>query len=84
MYLSFGAGRLHELDGLQPRAKKNLIGCYKGDIVLVVNALCYSAADIFAASFQDHELGKVLGVHGHTGAGGATVMGHLELKDVPS
>ncbi len=62
---------------LEPRSLK---GCYKRDVVLVVSALCYSAADIFAASFQDYGLGKVLGVDEHTGAGGAAVTDHSELK----
>jgi C-terminal processing protease CtpA/Prc len=44
---------------------------YFGPVVLLVDALCYSATDIFAAGFQDHELGPVLGTAGTTGAGGA-------------
>lgn len=46
---------------------------YPGPVVLVVDALSYSAADMFAAGFQDNELGKVLGTSGRTGAGGANV-----------
>jgi C-terminal processing protease CtpA/Prc len=38
-----------------------------------VNALSYSATDFFAAGFQDHGIGPVLGVHGSTGGGGANV-----------
>lgn len=44
---------------------------YFGPVVLLVDALCYSATDIFAAGFQDHEIGPVLGTAGSTGAGGA-------------
>lgn len=44
---------------------------YFGPIVLIVNGLCYSAADVFAASFQDHGVGVVLGTDDATGAGGA-------------
>lgn len=66
----------------QDPASEDLIGCYKRkNIVLVVNALCYSASDVFAAGFQDHKLGKVLGVDGRTGAGGAIVTRHSDLKD---
>jgi len=44
-----------------------------GPVVLVTDALCYSATDFFAAGFQDHEIGTVLGVDDNTGAGGANV-----------
>ena len=52
---------------------------YFGPVVLVTNARCYSAADIFAAGFQDAGIGPVLGVDGNTGAGGGNVwrMEHL-------
>jgi Peptidase family S41 len=53
---------------------------YHGPVVLVTDALCYSAADIFAAGFQDHRLGTVLGVDARTGAGGAAVFAHSELS----
>ena len=41
---------------------------------------CYSAADIFAAGFQDNGLGPVLGTARHTGAGGANVWTHDLLR----
>jgi hypothetical protein len=46
---------------------------FYGPTVLIIDALCYSATDIFVAGFQDHEVGKVLGVSTNTGAGGANV-----------
>lgn len=46
---------------------------YHGPVVLLTSALSYSATDIFAAGFQDHDIGPVLGVHSCTGAGGANV-----------
>ena len=52
---------------------------YHGPVVLVTDALCYSATDTFAAGFQDHEIGKVLGIDDNTGAGGANVW---EFKDI--
>ena len=52
---------------------------YHGPVVLVTGALCYSATDIFAAGFQDHEIGPVLGVDANTGAGGANVVQHGQL-----
>jgi hypothetical protein len=52
---------------------------YGGPTVLITDALCYSATDIFAASFQDHGIGPVLGVHDATGAGGANVWSQAVL-----
>jgi cytosine/adenosine deaminase-related metal-dependent hydrolase/C-terminal processing protease CtpA/Prc len=49
---------------------------YYGPVVLITDARCYSATDIFAAGFQDHTIGPVLGVSEHTGAGGANVWTH--------
>ena len=51
----------------------------KYHVVLITDALCYSASDIFAAGFQDHNLGKILGLHKNTGAGGANVWTHSLL-----
>jgi C-terminal processing protease CtpA/Prc len=56
----------------------------KKNIVLITDALCYSATDIFAAGFQDHKLGDVLGVHENTGAGGANVWTHWILNMLTS
>jgi C-terminal processing protease CtpA/Prc len=47
--------------------------CYFGPVVLITDALSYSATDAFAAGFQDHAIGKILGVSPTTGAGGANV-----------
>jgi hypothetical protein len=51
-------------------------------LVLITDALCYSAADMFAAGFQDLKLGKILGIHGNTGAGGANVWRHNQISDL--
>jgi Peptidase family S41 len=51
---------------------------YQGPVVLITDALCYSTTDIFAAGFQDHTIGRILGTSGNTGAGGANVWA-LEL-----
>lgn len=53
---------------------------YYGPVVLVTDALCYSAADIFAAGFQDHRIGKILGTARSTGAGGANVWTHGQVR----
>ncbi len=47
--------------------------------VLITDALCYSASDIFAAGFRDENIGKIIGVHRNTGAGGANVWTHSLL-----
>lgn len=56
-----------------------------GPVVLVTDARCYSAADIFAAGFQDNGIGLVLGIDGNTGAGGGNIwsMSNL-LGSLPS
>jgi C-terminal processing protease CtpA/Prc len=51
-------------------------------VVLVTDARCYSATDIFTAGFQDHRIGPVLGVDDNTGAGGANVWTHSLLKQL--
>jgi subtilisin family serine protease len=62
-------------------ATANSIGQrYYGPVVLVVDGNCYSATDMFAAGFQDHRIGKVLGVASNTGAGGANVWEHWLLN----
>ena len=55
---------------------------YYGPVVLIVDGNCYSATDIFAAGFQDHRIGKILGVSTNTGAGGANVWEHRLLNEV--
>jgi C-terminal processing protease CtpA/Prc len=49
-------------------------------LVLITDALSYSAADIFAAGWQDNRLGPILGTAPHTGAGGANVWTHQLLR----
>lgn len=62
---------------ITPVAGANDIGQeYSGPVVLITNARCYSATDIFAAGFQDHGIGPVLGADDNTGAGGANVWTH--------
>lgn len=53
---------------------------YYGPVVLVIDGNCYSATDIFTAGFQDHRIGKILGVSTNTGAGGANVWEHWLLN----
>lgn len=55
---------------------------YFGPVVVITDALCYSTTDFFAAGFQDHEIGPVLGADGNTGAGGANVWTHELLRQL--
>jgi Peptidase family S41 len=66
---------------ITPPDKCNAIGQrYCGPVVLITNARCYSTTDIFAAGFQDHDIGPIIGVDGNTGAGGANVWEHNLLQ----
>lgn len=66
---------------LYPEDLVNSVGqLYHGPVLLITDALCYSATDIFAAGFQDNGLGQVLGVDDNTGAGGANVLTHEDLR----
>jgi hypothetical protein len=73
---------------ITPQEGANDIGQqYEGPVVLITDARCYSATDIFAAGFQDHAIGPVLGVDDNTGAGGANVWTHgllMNLLAVPA
>lgn len=67
---------------LTSRESCNAIGQkYYGPVMLIVDGNCYSATDIFAAGFQDHRIGKILGVSTNTGAGGANVWEHWLLNE---
>ncbi|WP_217201358.1 S41 family peptidase [Streptomyces buecherae] len=63
-----------------PQALTTGLPRYAGPKVLITDALSYSAADIFAAGFQDNALGPVLGTARRTGAGGANVWTHELLR----
>jgi hypothetical protein len=58
----------------------NIGQIYYGPVLLITDALCYSATDIFAAGFQDNKIGPILGTSGNTGAGGANVWTHELLE----
>ena len=57
----------------------NQIGqIYQSPVVLLIDAGAYSATDIFAAGFKDHQIGEVIGVDRNTGGGGASRWLHSE------
>jgi hypothetical protein len=43
---------------------------YYGPVALLVDALCYSTTDAFAAGFKDHGIGWIIGIGMATGGGG--------------
>jgi hypothetical protein len=53
---------------------------YPGPVLVITDALCYSATEFFAAGFQDHG-GMILGVDRRTGGGGANVRDHADLLE---
>jgi hypothetical protein len=55
---------------------------YHGPVVLITDPLCYSTTDFFAAGYQDHAIGPILGTSGNTGAGGANVWTHDLLEQI--
>ena len=57
-----------------PEEANDIGQIYYGPVVLLTDALCYSATDLLAAGFQDHEIGPIIGVDANTGAGGANVV----------
>lgn len=52
---------------------------YYGPVVLITDAMSYSTTDMFAAGFQDNEIGEILGTSDNTGAGGANVWWYQDL-----
>lgn len=46
---------------------------------LIIDALCYSTTDFFAAGFRDNRLGPVIGLDRATGAGGANVWSYSQV-----
>ena len=68
---------------ITPEDEANALGQqYHGPVLLITDARCYSATDIFAAGFQDHHIGPILGVDNNTGAGGANVWPQSLLKQL--
>ena len=63
-----------------PQACNDRGQAYYGPVVLITDALCYSATDMFVAGFQDHGIGKILGTSARTGAGGANVWSQAVLS----
>lgn len=55
---------------------------YFGPVVVIVDAMTYSAAEMFTAGFADHSSGDIIFTDNTTGGGGASVMYHNDLLDI--
>ena len=62
-----------------PEACNSTGSKYRGRVIVITNALSYSAAEYFAAGFQDHG-GKILGVDPATGGAGGNLRTHEEVS----
>lgn len=81
--LSVQTGEMFSLGfPLSPPSVNEIGRRYLGKVLLLTNAACYSTTDFFAAGFQDHEIGKILGCDSSTGAGGANVWTQELLRQV--
>jgi hypothetical protein len=80
--LATGAGFSQGFPVTSPESCNNIGQVYQGPVVLITDAFCYSTTDIFAAGFQDHGIGVILGCHDNTGAGGANVWDYELLADL--
>jgi C-terminal processing protease CtpA/Prc len=78
--VSTGADYSQAVPITDPESANRVGQVYQGPVVLITDALCYSATDMFAAGFQDHGVGKILGIAEYTGAGGANVWTHELLR----
>jgi hypothetical protein len=54
---------------------------YPGPVVAVVDPNTYSSGDLFAAGFADNRIGPLVCVGEGTGAGGANIWRHGQLRD---
>lgn len=75
-------GERHSAALRHPRAENGdeRMNRYGERMILITDALSYSATDMLAAGFQDNGLGLVLGTDTHTGAGGAERWTQEELR----
>jgi hypothetical protein len=82
MAIATGAGFSQGFPLTSPAECNNIGQVYQGPVVLVTDAFCYSTTDIFAAGYQDHSIGLILGCHDNTGAGGANVWDYELLQQL--
>ena len=68
---------------ITPSSEANSLGqIWFRPVVVLTDASCFSACDLFAAGMQDNDAAVVIGVHKTTGAGGANVMEHRIFRQI--
>lgn len=71
---------------ITPKSEANKIGqIWFKPVVVLTDARCYSACDLFAAGMQDNGANgaaKIIGIHKTTGAGGANVMEYSTFQAI--
>jgi C-terminal processing protease CtpA/Prc len=68
---------------ITPVSEANSLGqIWFAPVVVLTDATCYSACDVFAAGMQDNGAATVLGIHAATGAGGANVMEYATFRAI--
>lgn len=66
----------------EPETANDTGQAYHGRVVALSDARVYSAAEIFLGGFQDHRIGKVIGINETTGGGGANRWLHQDVSDL--
>jgi C-terminal processing protease CtpA/Prc len=68
---------------ITPKTEANSLGqIWFRPVVVLTDAACFSACDLFSAGMQDNGAGVVIGIHKTTGAGGANVMEHSVFRQI--
>lgn len=68
---------------ITPKSEANSLGqIWFRPVVVLTDAACYSACDLFSGGMQDNGAGVIIGVHKTTGAGGANVMEHDVFRQI--
>lgn len=68
---------------ITPDSEANDIGqIWFRPVVVLTDAGCYSACDLFAAGMQDNKAATILGTYATTGAGGANVMDYSTFETI--
>lgn len=57
---------------IKPESMQGIKKRYFGNMVILVDALTYSTAEMLAASMQDHQIATIIGTDEQTGGGGAS------------
>jgi hypothetical protein len=69
--MAFGSEYSADFPLTNEKAANKIGRVYPGPVILIVDAITYSTADMFTSGFQSHGIGKIIGVDENIGAGGA-------------